>query len=310
VDTLKSIRDEVLGWIDEVGDSGVTADNVDNAIRQAHTQRVTSLNWPFMLYPKQTFSLVQSQQIYSLHQEYHRPLYFYNQTTREFLEQIPARQFTDDNLNWIDGTTNNAFTLWGMAPVKAQPTSASVVTIVSDSASDTTAAKNIIVRGETASGIETDTLTPNGTSSVAGTKSFTTILNVTLSAAWAGKLTMTSNSGAVTNLTLAVGEFGRQYQQLRLLWVPGSADVIEYEFFRKPSPLTNDYDVLDIPYPHGKICVWDTLLLMAAYDNQVEGGRLQVWIDEQKRAEAAMRQSFLEPQSLKSRGRYVKYRGD
>ena len=309
METLKTIRDEVLGWIDEVGDTDTTADNVDAAIRQAHSQRVTQERWPFMLYPKQTFSLVANQQLYSLHQQFHRPLYFFNQTHKKFLEQIPPRQLTDTDIDWIAGQNSNTFTLWGTQPVQAQPTSASVVTIVSTSASDNTAAKAVIVRGETTNGIETETITPNGLTGVAGTKSFSTILNVTLTANWAGTLTMTSNSAAVTNLKLVAGEKGREYQQLRLLYLP-SADTIEYQFFRKPSPLTNENDILDIPYPHGKILVWDTLLLMAAYDNQVEGNRMGVWIDNQKRMDTALRQAYLEPQSLKSRGRYVKYTGD
>jgi hypothetical protein len=306
MDTLLSLRNEVLGWLDEVGDSGTTADNVDNAIRQAHTQRVTEERWGFMLYPKQTLTLTASLSSYSLHTEFHRPLYFFNTTKKDFLVQVPPRSFTDPDIDFVDGQDGKTFTLWGMAPVAKQPTS--TLSLVSTSAADTGSSKAIIIRGETASGVETETLTPSGTTPVAGTKTFTTILNVTLTGAWAGTLTLSSAS--ITLLTLTAGELGRQYQQLRLLWSPSSADSIEYQFFRKPSPLTNDYDIPDIPFPHAKILVWDALLLMAAYDNQVEGGRLGVWLDNQRRMDLALRQAYLEPQSLRSRGRFVKYTGD
>jgi len=310
VETLKTLRDEVLTWIDEGGDTGTTKTNVDNALKQAHDQRVTQSAWTFMLYPKKTFTLVANQQFYSLDQQFQRPLYFYNQTTRQFLQQVPSRQFNDENINWIDGQNSNTFTLWGVSPVIAQPTAASVVTISSTSAGDTGSVYAVTVRGETTDGVETETINPNGTTPAAGSTSFITILNVTLSAAWAGKLTMTSNSAATTNLTLVAGEWGRQYQQLRLLYLPGGGGVIEYEFYSKPSPFSNDNDVPDIPDPYAKILVWDALMLMAAYDNQAERGKLLIWGDNQTRMDNALRTAYIDPQSINSRARYVKYTGD
>lgn len=308
--TLSSLRNEVLGWLDEAGDAGTTATNVDNAIRNAHHRRVSAEKWSFMLYPKQTFSLTGALQTYALHSEFGRPLYFYNQTQREFLEQVPPRQFTDENIDWVEGVSDNTFTLWGVAPVATQPTSATTLTIVSTSASDNSSTKAVVVRGETSTGaVISESLTPSGTSPVTSLNAFVNILNVTLSGAWTGTLTL-ATSGGTTLLQLSAGELGRQYQQMRLLWIPSGNDVIEYQFYRKPSPLTADNDVPDIPHPFSAVLVWDALLDMAAYDNQVEQGRMAVWAKNQKDGEVALAQAFLEPQSLKSRARYVKYRGD
>jgi hypothetical protein len=310
MDTLQILRDEVLGWIDEVGDSGDTADKVDNALRQAHHLRCTEHPWRFMLYPKQRFTLAASTISYTLHPLFHRPLYFYNVTQTQFLEETPARQLDDFDIDFINSVSDTAFRLEGTAAVAAQPSSASVVTLVSTDATDTGSAKAVTIRGETTSGIETETLTPTGTTPVAGTKSFTTIINVTVAGVWAGTLTLTSNSAAVTVLRLVAGELGRQHQQMRLLWTPSGGDIIEYQFYRSPSPFSADNDIPDIPFPHSKILVWDALLLMAAYDDQVEPGRVRVWERKQQELDNSLRNAYLEPQSLQSRRRFVKYRGD
>lgn len=301
----------MLGWVDEVGDSGTTADNINAALTQAHAQRCSQDKWTFMLWRKpETLTLISGQRDYTLHPEFNRPLYFRNTTDREFLEEFPLRTLTDPDVDWNNDTEGRGFVLHGVMPVSAQPTSASVLTLVSSDATDTGSAKNITIRGETAYGVESETLTPLGLTPVVGAKAFITILNVTLTLPFAGRLSLTSNSGGVTNLLLTPGQYGRQHQQMRLLWTPGSGDTIEYQFFRKPSPLSNDYDIPDIPAPFAKILVWDALLLMAAYDNQVEGNRLALWKEKQMALDTALRQAYLDGQSIKSRGRYVKYSGD
>lgn len=303
--TLKSLRDEVLNWMDEAGDTGTTATNVDNAINQAHTQRLTQDKWPFMLWPDPlTFSLVNGQTHYALSQAFSRPLYFYNRTKQTFLKEIPPRGVTEGAFDWVNSTTGLSFVLHGTMPVQSQPSAASVVTIVSSDTADNNVTKAVIVRGLTASGISTETITPAGTTPVSGTTSFTQILNVTLSAAWTGTLTL--SVGSTTILTLAAGEYGRQYPRLRLLYNPDSTDLIEYQFYRTPTTLTHDYDIPELPFPHSGILVWDALLQLSAYDNDATGGRIEIWLNNQKRMELQLRQSYLEGQTLGAQPRYVR----
>lgn len=299
--TFADLRTEVLRWLDESAATATSASylNVENAIRQAHTIRLTEDNWKFMLWPRvETFSTVGGQQIYSLHQEFMRPFSFRNTTQRVWLQETPGRNIEPLQLDPNNDLDSHRFSLWGRSPVQNQPTSASVLTIVSSSASDNTAAKAIVVTGDTADGVTSESLTPNGTTPVAGTTSFTQILSVTKSAAWAGTLTMTSNSAAVTNLKLFASEFGRSYPQIQLLYLPDSGDTIAYRFYRKPRALTRDNDLTDIPDPFERVLVFDALLLMGAYDNRLDGGRKQLWERMRDDLDFQLRASQMEGQSI------------
>lgn len=299
--TFGQLRTEVLGWLDEASASSTTATyiNVENALKQAHTLRLTEENWKFMLWPRyETFSTVAGQRIYSLHQEYLRPYIFRNTTRNVPLTETPARNINPLGVDYNQDVDSDRFSLWGRSPFLAQPSSASVVTIVSSSASDTTAAKAITVLGDTTDGMRTDVITPNGTSSVAGTVSFTQLLGVSKGAAWAGTLTCTSNSAAVTNLKLFSTEYGRSYPQIEMLSLPSAGETIQYRFFRKPRDLSADNDITDIPAPFERVLVFDALLLMGAYDNRLDGGRLSLWSKMREDLDLQLRQSQLEGQTL------------
>lgn len=306
--TFSTLRDEVLRHLDEYGDTGTTKANVDNALNQAHFQRLTEERWPFMLWRVPvTFTLTSGQQLYSLHQSFHRPYYFRNTTTRQNLIEVPVRELSDVGVDWNNDTTGRHVALWGRSPVQNQPTSYSQITIVSDNAADTSSTKAITIEGETYDGIETETITPNGLSSVTGSKEFCHITAVTKAGEWVGKLTMTSDAGTVTNLTLHPTEFGRSYQQLYFTWVPGGGETIEYRFYRTPRTLSADNDIPEIPFPHSNLLVWDALMILAAYDGQIDPGRLQVWQDNQERMVVAMKQALTDGQSLDSTPRLIRF---
>ena len=306
--TLGELRSETLSWLDEssASTSSATYINVTNALKQAHTIRLTEDQWKFMLWPwVQTLTTVASQQLYSLHQEFLRPYWFRNTSQQQWLSEVPSRNMEPLGLDFANDTDTLQFALWGRSQVTAQPTSASVITIVSSSASDTTAAKAITIYGDTASGVTTESITPNGLTGVAGTTSFTQILGVTKGADWAGTLTMTSNSAAVTNLKLFPTEYGRSYQQMMLLGLPTANETITYRFYRKPRELSASNDLTDIPPPFERILVYDALLLMAAYDNRLDSGRQGLWRAYQAELDMQLRQSQLEGQSLGAQARYI-----
>lgn len=113
--TLKSLRDQVLNWLDEAGDTGTTKTNVDNAINIAHQQRCAADRWSFMEWQQPiTFSLNSGQQYYSLHQQFGRPKYFWNQTQKIFLTEVPPRT-QPEHVDWNTDTTGAGFQLQGYA---------------------------------------------------------------------------------------------------------------------------------------------------------------------------------------------------
>lgn len=289
MDTLGSLRAEVLSWLDEMGDTSTTRTNVDNALNDAHQRRITAYNWAWSVWPQaETITLAANQQYYSLHPEVDRIIYLRNVGTNTYLKAAPYRGIDPLGGNLHNALLGDKFHFMGMSPVQHQPSSSSVITIVSSSASDTGAGDIVTVRGETAMGIRSEALTPNGTTPVAGSVSFTRILSVTLTAAWVGTLTMTSNSAAVTNLTLNPGELGRQYPQIFLTWLPAGGEVLDYKFYTRPRVLSADNDIPDIPFPYTKILVYDALLALAAYNGQMDGGRVALWQQRQVEIERNM----------------------
>lgn len=307
--TLSNLRDEVLNALDESDASSTDTiyTTVTNAIKQAHVIRLTETKWPFMLWDKQeTITLVANQRSYPLHSEFQRPHYIRNRTRKVWLSEMPNRNLEPSGIDFTSDQDLDRFTLWGMSPVAAQPSSASGISIISSSISDTTAAKAIIVRGDTADGITTESLTPNGTSIVNGSVSFTKILEVIKSAAWVGTMTMTSNSAAVTNLKLFAAEYARAYPLLNLLYLPTAGETLEYQFYRQPNSLAYDNGVTNIPPPFERVLVFDALLLLAAYDNRLEAGRAGLWKEMRDTLDIGLRSAWLEGSSLGAEPRYIR----
>lgn len=289
MDTLKTLRDEVLSWLDESGNTSTTKTNVDNALNDAHQRRLTAYNWPWTVWPREeTITLVANQQYYSLNPQVDRIIYLRDVDNDTYLKAAPYRGIDPLGGNLHNALLGDKFHFMGMSPVASQPSSSSVLTIVSTSAADTGATYAVTVRGETTTGVRSETINPNGTTPAVGSVAFTRILNVTLAAAWAGTLTMTSNTGTVTNLTLNAGEVGRQYPQIFLTWVPDGGEVIGYKFFTRPRVLSADNDIPDIPFPYTKILVYDALLALAAYNGQMDGGRVALWQQRQVEIERNM----------------------
>src|SRR3990167_2809615 len=311
--TFNDLQDQVLANLDETGDTGTTLTLVKNFLNQAMQMRCAQEPWPFLRWDSaETFSLVADDRFYALHQEFWRPDYFFNRDTKEFLIEVPQRAIASTGERWTVDTGRTPYFRWaGVAPVATQPTSASVITIVSSSASDTTAAKAITVDGITSTGIRTtESITPNGLTGVPGTTSFVRVLAVTKAADWVGTMTMTSNSGVVTLLSLLPAEYGRQYRTIELLRSPTQTDTIEYVFYRQPRKLVNDNDIPDIPAPHMQILVWDALLLFAGYNTEINGQAVKIWASLQADMEADMRRLWLEGTSSEAHPRFIRQMGD
>lgn len=309
--TFAQLRTEVLQWLDESRASVTSSSylNVEAALKQAHTLRMTEDNWKHMLYPAvQALTTAANIQTYPLHQEFLRPFYFRNVTRKVWMVETPARNIEPGGVSFEDDVDTQRFCLWGRSPVLYQPSSASVITIVSSSAADTEVTKAITIHGDTADGVRSEAITPTGTTPAVGSVSFTHILGVSKGLEWAGTMTMTSNSGALTNLKLFPTEFGRTYPQMQLLYLPTAGESIYYRFYRKPRELENDGDITDVPPPFERILVYDALLLMGAYDNRLDQGRMALWTRMRDDLDTQMRHALLEGQSLGAEGRFIQER--
>ncbi len=97
-----------------------------------------------------------------------------------------------------------------------QPTSSSALAIVSTSTADTT--QKLIIEG-TSSGVDTsESVSLNGTTSASSSNSYTYIKGILLDKACAGTVTITSNSAAVTNATVAAGKTSKKdWQEISVI---------------------------------------------------------------------------------------------
>lgn len=309
--TFKDLQDRVLRHLDETASgSPTTLALVKDFLNTAHQLRCQEFPWAFMLWPREvTFSTVSGTRLYALHEEFGRPLYFRNQTTTQYLEEIPARGLPENGRDWTQDTSDaQHFFFAGQGAVSVQPgSSGAVVTIVSSSAADTASAQAITIYGENASGhVVSEALTPSGTTPVVGTTTFYAISDVVKSTSWAGTLTL--SVGAATGLTLLPTQLAKQYRLIHFVESPAAAQTIGYRFYRKVRPLEADGDIPLIPGPWSDLLVWDALVLLGGYLTETNPQTLGVWIQKQREARESLYQGLgIEGQSLEARPQYVRY---
>lgn len=313
--SFKDLQDRVMQVLDETAtNSPTTLTLVKNFLNQSHQQRCTEFPWNFMIWPKAvTFSTVSGRQVYALHEEYHRPLYFLNQATRQYLEEVQNRMVPESGGDWNATSSQSVsrFMPWGMMPVSRQPATTSAVSAVSSSTSDTSG-KTVTIYGEISGGLMTsETLTLNGTTLVTGSTSFQEITDVVKNTSTVGTVTLSLVTDAVSVLALPPAVMGKQYKTIFIPDTIGTAETIEYRFYRQPRILVNDYDLPNLPAPHEGILVYDTLVSMAAYLTDTGPQSLKVWQEKQASAQMALYQAYAnEGQSLGGSPQFIRWTGD
>ena len=304
--TYDQIRDEVQSWLDEASNTSTTKTNVGYAINLAHEQRCTESNWTFMEWPQpETFNLVSGTRYYNLHPEVDRMIYVFNRTSKSYLIETPQRQLEPTGVRWNTDTSGQRYRFAAPSPVSAQPSSADTITVTSSSASDTGSSKAVLIRGVVSGVVLTESITPTGTSAATSTNSYSLILNLDLAAAWTGTATI-ATTGGTTLATIPASVTNLQYPRIEMLWTPSTTDTIEYRFYRRPRRLSNDGDVVEIPEPFSRILVWDSLLIFAAYDGDINSGRMSIWTGQRDKILHQMQQTYLEGQTVAAEPRYVR----
>lgn len=305
-DTLKSIRDEVLGWLDEVGNTSTTADNVDAAINQAHIARCTAQRWPFLKWPRwETFTTVAGQRVYSLHQACFSLELVKWSNTGDILIEKTTRGVEQDTLPESSNQTPESYRFLGESAVQGQPSTPSLLSVVSSNAGDTGTVYNVVVTGWTSSGVAiSETITPNGATPVASTNTFDVVESVTATGTWTGTLTVTA--GSVTIVTIGAGRGATFSPRLELNAPADAAHDFVYSFYRAPRVLTLDNEAVMIPPPFSKILVWDTLISFGGYNTDISNQALSLWASFAKKLELQMEQHYLAGQTIGAEPRYVR----
>ena len=199
-----------------------------------------------------TIATVASTESYNLPLDFGRQGFFWH-TTFGYpytLQYVPTPWFYDSGVDTSSLTaTPTHYRLWNTNTVLTQPSSASVLRIASSSSSDTS--KTVRIIGIVSGYPDTETIITDGTdgtTAVSGLKSFTSVERISCSASRTGRITVDSNSAAVTVAVLPVGNTGDAfwYQKIQLWPIPNAAITLNTYYYKQPPRLVNDQDVCEL----------------------------------------------------------------
>jgi len=207
-------------------------------------QILRAINWN-SIQPDYTFDTVAGTQKYVLPDDFSKEISCTDTTNDRELSRTTLEKLISDYADISDSGTVERYCIIEDC-VQEQPTSASVLTIVSSSASDTT--QTILIRG-ISGGVETyESVTLTGTTDALTTNSYTRIKGISKSAVTAGYITIDSNSAAVTQAVIPKETLITNYKLILLHYVPASISTIALPYIINPMPLSQDYDypIIDI----------------------------------------------------------------
>ena len=191
--------------------------------------------------PLNTLSTVAGQQDYPLPNDFGKEVYVLDTTNNVEIAPIDLQELVRDYPDTLSSTGEvKRYTILS-SPVRKQPTSASTLSFTSSSAADTT--QLIRVKGTDSNDVELDeTITLTGTSAAVSTNTYKTIRSITKSASTAGRVTATSNTGAVTVAVLSPADTAYMVKIIRLHYIPNGVINLSIPYIIEPYPLVSDYD--------------------------------------------------------------------
>lgn len=191
-----------------------------------------------------SFSTSDGVQDYVLPDNFDKELYVYDSTNRNEITRADLQKLLQSEIDVIGNSGVPSKYVILNKPVQKQPTSSSQLTIVSSSSSDTS--QVIFVKG-ISGGVEvSESVSLNGTTNALTTNSYTEIISLSKSASTVGKVTVTSNSGAVTVGVIPPSALVYRIKAMRLHYIPNGTITIKAPYYKKPSTLVNDNDILDV----------------------------------------------------------------
>lgn len=197
------------------------------------------------------------------------------------LSYLTEQTFTSRN---FDDTTNGipeGYHMWGTDMVIEQLKEASVTTIVSSSASDTT--QSVTVFGTVSGYPDFEIIDLNGTTGVDGLKSFSSVERVVKNGSTTGRLTLTANSANTTVAVLPVGDTtgGILYSKIRLWPIPNTVFPMQVFFYKQPYRLVGDGDIHELGQAFDEAVILLAVAKLKFEQDQKEGDKfLGLWKDE------------------------------
>lgn len=185
---------------------------------------------------------------YALPDDFGEPIKVLDYTNNIQLNEIDPQQWVDRfGLNIAEGSGINIDTSGEVreyfiidSNVVNDPSSASVISFVSSSASDSS--QIMYVKGIASGRITQEEVSLNGTTTASTTNSFTRVLSISKNADTAGIVTATSNSGAVEIANFSTDMREHRIKVIKLVRTPAQALTIQIPYVQRFLPMTNDND--------------------------------------------------------------------
>ena len=187
-----------------------------------------------------TVTTTASTKDYSLPRDFGKELYVLDTTNKKRLSRMDLQEWFNEYYSDPTGTGTPDYYLILESPVKAQPTSASVLACVSSSASDTTQVLHI--RGIANSVEVEEDVTLTGVTPANTSNSYTRVIGISKDIATTGYQTITSNSAAVTIAIISKETLETRYKTFRLAKTPSATIIYGIPYIIKPLPLVDQYD--------------------------------------------------------------------
>lgn len=242
----KSLTNIVSNVQNEVLDTSTSIQTViKNYINRRYFQILRAINWE-NINPSYTFNTVVGTQSYVLPDDFGKPFIVRDATNKNELAELDYQVLISNNISTI--SSSGIPTQYSIIEdrIQDQPTSASILTLVSTSASDTI--QSVLIRGISSSVEVYESVSINGTSSVTTTNSYTRIISISKSAVSVGKITATSNAGAVTVVAIPPVVTTPFFKKITFNYIPSSVITIALPYYIRPSVLVddNDYPIIDV----------------------------------------------------------------
>lgn len=180
-----------------------------------------------------------------------------------------------------------AYRMWGMDACLEQVKAPSVLTISSSSSSDTSIA--VTVFGTVSGYPDYEIITTNGsngTTTVAGSKSFSAVERIVKNQSTIGRISITANTANTTVGVLPVGltTTGPYYTKIQVYPLPNSVFPINVYYYKLPYQLINDGDVPEIGEDFSEAIILLASAKLKAEQNQAEDSTnfMNLYLDEIK----------------------------
>lgn len=213
---------------------------VKNYCNNVYFDILRRINWD-NINTSYTLTTTAGTQDYALPSNFGKEVYVYDQTNLIELSYIDIQELVRDYRGTLSSVGQSLRYSILNKPCINNPTSSSILSIVSSSTADTS--QTIRVTGINSSDIEvSESITLNGTTTATSTNSYKEIRSITKSASTIGYITITSNSGEVTIAILSSISIAYNVKSIRLHLIPSSILTLSIPYSVIPYPLINDYD--------------------------------------------------------------------